>query len=297
MIIYVQTDLFESPAQVLVNTVNVVGVMGKGIAKRFKDVYPSMYKEYQILCEKKLFDVGMLWLYKTPHKWILNFPTKKHWRSPSKLEYIESGLKKFAETYMERGITSISFPLLGCGNGGLDWESEVQPLMEKYLRPLPIDIFIHLNSNKTKEEHNNINETKDWLRANPSQLSQLELWDDICDIVNNNDNRVEIIDGDSPELHFITDHGDVIITQEQIFDLWRYLKNVGFTLRQGLPSGLFQHSTLIFNFLSKLPYIEPVSLSHRFINEEDLQSGIRLKPHISKQNSGTMEEVKYEELF
>ncbi|GAA0615572.1 hypothetical protein GCM10009001_36010 [Virgibacillus siamensis] len=95
MITYVRKDIFESPAQVLVNTVNTVGVMGKGIAKTFKIMYPDMFKQYQILCEDNQLTVGKLWIFKTEHKWILNFPTKTHWRSPSKLAYIEEGLKKF----------------------------------------------------------------------------------------------------------------------------------------------------------------------------------------------------------
>ena len=145
MITYVVGDLFTSPAKVLVNTVNTVGVMGKGIALDFKRIYPEMFKEYQSYCENGIFHIGKLWLYKTPHKWILNFPTKKHWRNKSKLEYIEAGLKKFADTYDAKGIVSISFPMLGCGNGELDWESEVQPLMNSLLGKLPIDIYIHMH--------------------------------------------------------------------------------------------------------------------------------------------------------
>ncbi|WP_052300668.1 macro domain-containing protein [Kyrpidia tusciae] len=118
--------------------------MGKGIAKHFAFIYPEMYAQYRSLCERKLFDIRCLWLYKTPHKWILNFLTKKHWRNPSNVEHIDAGLKKFVETYAQKQITSISFPLLGCGNGGLNWETEVQPLIERYLKPLPIDIFIHV---------------------------------------------------------------------------------------------------------------------------------------------------------
>ena len=144
MITYVVGDLFTSPAKVLVNTVNTVGVMGKGIAYDFKRIYPEMFKEYQYFCEQGMFNTGQLWLYKTPHKWILNFPTKKHWRNKSEIEYLEKGLRKFADTYDKKGIESISFPMLGCGYGGLDWEREVQPLMEEYLQPLPINVYIHV---------------------------------------------------------------------------------------------------------------------------------------------------------
>ena len=143
MLTYVSGNLFDSPAQVLVNTVNTVGIMGKGIARDFKEAYPEMFGEYQQLCKQGELSIGQLWIYRTPDKWILNFPTKVHWRQPSKIEYIEAGLKTFTIIYADLGIRSIAFPELGCGNGGLDFESQVKPLMEKYLSELPIDITIY----------------------------------------------------------------------------------------------------------------------------------------------------------
>ncbi len=143
MISYVHGDIFTSEAQVLVNAVNTVGVMGKGIALEFKRRYPQMFKEYQGICKAGQFKVGQLWLYKSADKWILNFPTKIHWRDPSRLEYIEAGLRTFAAIYAQDEITSIAFPQLGCGAGGLDWESQVRPLMERYLSPLSIRIEIY----------------------------------------------------------------------------------------------------------------------------------------------------------
>jgi O-acetyl-ADP-ribose deacetylase (regulator of RNase III) len=140
MIRYTTTTLFESPAQTLVNTVNTVGVMGKGVAAEFKRRYPDMYSRYREFCDQGLLDIGKLHLYRTPNKWVLNFPTKKHWRNPSKLEYVEAGLEKFVDTYTDHGITSVSFPQLGCGNGNLEWR-DVRPLMEKYLQKLiPLQI-------------------------------------------------------------------------------------------------------------------------------------------------------------
>lgn len=172
MITYVKGDLLRSPAKVLVNTVNTVGVMGKGIAYDFKRIYPEMFSQYQHYCENGLLKIGKLWLYKTPHKWILNFPTKRHWRNKSKVEYLEAGLEKFANTYDSKGIVSISFPQLGCGNGELDWGSQVQPLMEKYLRRLPIDIYIHHyeKTDKSIPEHRRVSEMKQWLRSEPRFL-------------------------------------------------------------------------------------------------------------------------------
>ncbi|MBO9122212.1 MULTISPECIES: macro domain-containing protein [unclassified Rhizobium] len=142
MLVYRRTDLFSSPAQTLVNTVNCVGVMGKGIAKEFKEREPDMFAAYKRICDQKLLSPGKLWLWRGPNYMTLNFPTKMHWRGPSKLEWIEAGLKKFVSTFERTGIKEISFPRLGCGNGGLDWD-EVRPLMEKYLTPLPIDIYVH----------------------------------------------------------------------------------------------------------------------------------------------------------
>ncbi len=143
MIIYVESDLFSSPAKTLVNPVNTVGVMGKGLAKGFKDIYPNMFLEYQTMCETGAFDIGKLYLYKTSNKWILNFPTKKNWRQPSKIEYIEAGLETFVNIYSSEVITDIAFPKIGCGHGELDWDSQVKPVFESYLKKLPIDVFVY----------------------------------------------------------------------------------------------------------------------------------------------------------
>lgn len=143
MITYLEGDLFTSPAQVIVNPVNTDGVMGKGIALECKKRYPKMFDHYKMCCDKKQLEIGKLMIWYAADYWVLLFPTKKHWHNPSKLEYIEKGLIKFVNTYAEKHIVSIAFPRLGCGNGGLHWD-EVKPLMEKYLNPLPIDIFIYL---------------------------------------------------------------------------------------------------------------------------------------------------------
>lgn len=142
MLTYKRTSLFEANTQTLVNTVNCVGVMGKGIAKAFKQREPSMFTAYKDLCDRNLLEPGKLWLWRGSEQWILNFPTKKHWRSASRIEWIEAGLKKFVDTYESQGVTEISFPKLGCGNGNLDW-LDVKLLMEKYLSDLPIPVFIH----------------------------------------------------------------------------------------------------------------------------------------------------------
>ena len=143
MIKYIDGDIFKSHAQVLVNPVNTVGVMGKGIALELKKRYPDMFQAYKDICNKRELKIGSLMLCYEPDHWVLLFPTKEHWRNPSQIEYIEAGLANFCRTYTEKGITSAAFPRLGCGNGGLNW-ADVKPVMEKYLQDLPIDIYIYL---------------------------------------------------------------------------------------------------------------------------------------------------------
>lgn len=145
MITYKNGSLFEGSEQTIVNTVNCVGVMGKGIALEYKRLYPDMFKKYKSHCNNKIMNIGTLYLFKADDRWILNFPTKFHWRDKSKLSYLEDGLKKFVDTYKDKGITSIAFPQLGCQNGGLDWETDVKPLMETYLSSLDdIEIVIYI---------------------------------------------------------------------------------------------------------------------------------------------------------
>jgi len=137
-------NIFNSKCQTIVNTVNCVGVMGKGIALVHKLRYPQMYLEYKEHCKNKLIKTGSLWLYTKQENapWILNFPTKFHWKYPSKIEWIELGLQKFVETYERKGITSIAFPLLGTHNGGLATD-EVKSIMNQYLEKCELDIEIY----------------------------------------------------------------------------------------------------------------------------------------------------------
>ena len=124
MIIYVKGNLLASKAEALVNTVNTVGVMGKGIALMFKEKFPQNMRKYKTACNAGLVKVGEMFITEQigQPKWIINFPTKKHWRNPSKIEWIEEGLKDLHRVIVENSIKSIAIPPLGAGNGGLNWE-------------------------------------------------------------------------------------------------------------------------------------------------------------------------------
>lgn len=169
MIEYTDTTVFNVGAQTIVNTVNCVGVMGAGIALEFRLRFPEMYLDYVHRCERNEVKVGRPYLYTDYGRpWILNFPTKIHWKYPSKLEWIEQGLDYFVRNYENGGILFIAFPKLGSDKGKLDW-NKVQPSMERYLGSIPIKVHICLDQEGASgiegEMVNLINspESRNWL--------------------------------------------------------------------------------------------------------------------------------------
>lgn len=136
-------NLFSSSCQTIVNTVNCVGIMGAGIALEYRLRYPKMYKKYVEYCNAGLIKIGSLWLYKhSDEKWILNFPTKNHWKYPSKTEYLQMGLDKFIDSYEQKGITSVAFPILGSEKGELP-KDKSKGIMEEYLSNCKILVEIY----------------------------------------------------------------------------------------------------------------------------------------------------------
>lgn len=145
-------DLFESRAQTIVNTVNCVGIMGKGIALEFKKRFPKMFKDYETQCQRGQVKLGQLYLYKrTVPPWILNFPTKDHWRSVTKLSDIIDGLEYLLKHYEQWGIASIAVPPLGCGHGQLEWQI-VGPTLHRYLERLEIEVELYAPFGTPHEE-------------------------------------------------------------------------------------------------------------------------------------------------
>lgn len=125
-------NIFDSSAKVLVNPVNCVGVMGAGLAKQFRDKYPDMFKDYVLRCRRG-FQPGQLHCWRTPSGQIIaNFPTKYHWRDPSRVQYIEDGLEALNSLVLNNRLGSIAMPKIGCGLGGLSW-STVKPIIRRYL--------------------------------------------------------------------------------------------------------------------------------------------------------------------
>ena len=156
MIHYVKGNLLDSNAQALVNTVNTVGVMGKGIALQFRESFPENYRVYRNACQKKALHVGQLLVVEdfnltSGSKIIINFPTKTHWRLPSEYAYIEKGLQALRVEIISRNINSIAIPPLGSHNGGLDW-GRVKQMIEYFLSDLDCDIYLYEPSDAIVEK-------------------------------------------------------------------------------------------------------------------------------------------------
>jgi O-acetyl-ADP-ribose deacetylase (regulator of RNase III)/uncharacterized protein YwgA len=136
-------DMFESQCQTWVNTVNCVGVMGKGVALEFKKRFPDMFEDYKARCRRKEVKLGQPYLFKRfPPPWILNFPTKGHWRAVANLDDIVRGLEYLKAHFREWGIESLAVPPLGCGQGQLEWRI-VGPTLYRHLRELDIPVELY----------------------------------------------------------------------------------------------------------------------------------------------------------
>ena len=153
MLTYASGDLLNDDAEALVNTVNCVGVMGKGIALQFKRKFPANFEAYALACKKNEVKLGRVFTFELNSlvgpKWIVNFPTKGHWKSQSKLDDIRAGLDSLADFINRREISTIAIPPLGAGNGGLQW-TDVRPLLEEFARNVDAEVRVYAPSNAAR---------------------------------------------------------------------------------------------------------------------------------------------------
>ena len=190
MIVYGEGDLLASDVDALVNTVNCVGVMGKGIALQFKRRYPQVFKSYAAACRAREVQIGRMYVVPTAEltgpRYVINFPTKKHWRSPSQIGYIEAGLDDLRRVIEALDLRSLAVPPLGAGNGGLDW-AKVEPLITDRLGNIPgVDIHLYAPVTAHRELTPVSGQRLTWGRAMMLQLlinyvnqrQQAEPWED-----------------------------------------------------------------------------------------------------------------------
>jgi len=147
MIEYKTGDLLKANAEALVNAVNCVGVMGKGIALQFKQAYPENFNRYQNACKENQVKIGQMFISEigegqNPH-YLINFPTKQHWRDNSRLDDIRLGLTALAEEISRLKIQSVAIPALGCGNGGLSWKNVLHLIIEAFTQLPDVRVLIY----------------------------------------------------------------------------------------------------------------------------------------------------------
>lgn len=154
MIHFITGDIFESNASAIINTVNLVGIMGKGLALQFKKRYPENFKAYKLACQNGSIGIGKLFVTKTGAdeniRYIINFPTKKDWRKPSEYVYIEEGLNDLERIIEQLNLKSVAIPPLGAGNGGLEW-SVVRQMITDRFSGSATDIFVYEPDSAIKE--------------------------------------------------------------------------------------------------------------------------------------------------
>jgi len=185
MIKILMGNMFESKAQTLVNTVNCVGVMGKGIALDFKNRFPDMYEDYVQRCRKKQVHLGRPYIFKRNFPpWILNFPTKDHWRSVSRLWDIEEGLRYLKKHYKGWGITSLAVPPLGCGHGQLEWRV-VGPTLYRHLKTLdiPVELYVPFGTPYEEQEPFFLNKTWERETSKPTTYNVGPAWVAVVEIL------------------------------------------------------------------------------------------------------------------
>lgn len=226
-----------------------------------------MFQAYKRICDQKGLVPGKLWLWRGRGSWILNFPTKIHWRNPSKLEWIEQGLQKFVSAYEAQGITDISFPRLGCGNGNLDWE-DVRPVMEHYLSQVDIPVYIHdYTVDVGLPEHLEV--IADALRNDHSEESSFGgFLENIKRAVDLSGGQLSTLDADDTffarmddehRLEIATSSDTCILEEEDLRGVWFDLQS-GLVTKRKAGWSFSGGGEPLLSLLSVLPTVRPVEI-------------------------------------
>jgi len=266
MLKFHRTSLMTSSAQTVVNTVNTVGVMGKGLAAAFKERHPGMFLEYKKVCKNGNLAPGSSWLWKGDDQWVLNFATKKNWRNPSKIEYVRDGLIEFRDNFESAGIREIAFPRLGCGNGGLQWK-EVRPLMVDLLHDLPVTVYIHDFEKKLRALEHELPLLQNAKKPNSFDA----FYEDLTKAIALRDGEISALMMNEPfyvqlndrfELRGARGCDDLLAAKEDLFRIWSVL-SVSPLGRFDLPEPVQNCALKVFSVLSTLPYVRPVNIANR----------------------------------
>lgn len=256
-ICYIKGNIFDSSADAIVNTVNTDGVMGKGIAKEFKDRYPDMYTKYKEKCVDGSLDIGKIMIYRGNNRKIILFPTKKHWRAPSRIEYIEMGLRKIVSDCDKLQVSSIAFPKLGCGNGGLSWD-DVRRLMEKYLSDIPIVSYIYVgNGRPMRQIKSSTTEIEKWINGTDSLLGYSKIKAEVGISIDD----LKIVD------NWSDDH------DRNMCALWDWIRANGAFIERDIPEEYHPYREYMIDKLYNAGYLERIDISPAIKGDLQFEKG------------------------
>lgn len=256
MLITVEAEIFQSPARVLLNPVNTAGVMSSGVSAEFKRFFPQAFTHYRSLCEAGQIEPGRLFFHQADYRTILHFPIKRHWRTAATVEIIEAGLQKLSTVWADQGIHTLAIPRFA--EGELNWDSVVRPLLETYLAPLPIPVYIH--HQPVPDTRRNIKQLDQSLNQPPLHLPFSRIWKDMRRIVRRTNGQcvtggnhaytVAFQDSTRYSRLVITPAGEasMAVSMAALGELWEMLQRARLLLSVQFPSELE----------SAVPYIIPL---------------------------------------
>lgn len=266
MLITVETEIFQSPARVLMNPVNTAGVMSSGVSAEFKRFFPDAFSRYRSFCEAGQIEPGRLFFYHADFRTILHFPIKRHWRTAASAEIVESGLQKLAAVWTDQNIHALAIPRFA--EGELDWDTVIQPMLEIYLGPMPIPVYLHHQS--MPDTRRSIKRLDQLLNLPPQRLPFDRVWKDLGRIVRRassqfatEDKRaftVAFQDGTRYRRLVVTPDGEASfsIGAPSLAELWDILQSAQILLPAQFPSGLETAAPYLMPLFAKVEYVRVV---------------------------------------
>lgn len=266
MLITVETEIFHSPARTLVNPVNTAGVMSSGISAEFKRFFPDAFSRYRSLCEAGRIEPGRLFFFQADFRTVLHLPVKRHWRTASTAEIVESGLQKLAAVWADQGIHTLAVPRFA--NGELDWDTVIRPMLEIYLGPLPIPVYLH--HQPMPDTRRSIKQIDQSLNQPQQRLPFTRVWKDLGRVIRRTYGKFVTGDGREYTIAYqdgtrynrlvlsVGEESSIGISAAALAELWEMFQSARLLLPSQFPSGLESVAPYLIPLLAKLDYVRIV---------------------------------------
>ena len=266
MLITVETEIFYSPARVLVNPVNTAGVMSSGVSAEFKRFFPDAFSRYRSLCEAGRIEPGRLFIYQGDSRTVVHLPVKRHWRTAATAEIVEAGLQKLASVWADQGIHTLALPRFA--EGELDWNTVIRPMLEIYLAPLPIPVYLH--HQPIPDTRRSIKQIDQFLNQPAQHQPFSRVWKDFGRIIRRTYGQFATEDGHAFTVAYQdgTRYSRLVVTPDNessvgvsmasLSELWDMLQAARMLLPSQFPSGLESVAPYLIPLFTKMDYIRVV---------------------------------------